>query len=161
MAETSTRPQYPAGVERRDRSVRNRVRRRLWNVGVGWWGLLSVLAIHQAFVAVTLAVDTWVTNDAIVDVFWPEAQPFVFAAAVAGTLDTHRRWTRGRASAAHALMLGGYLSRALVLVVGTIRYGEWSSSIVLGVLTWVALGAVAHLGWTKVRREALCEETIP
>ena len=118
----------------------------------GWYGLIVVLAVHQAVCAVVFAWDVWVVNDRVLPVMWPHLQPIVLAAAALGAFSLWHRWTKARAKLAHALMVGAYAVRAMSLVIAAERYENWSTTTTSHVVTWVVMAAVADIGWAKERR---------
>ena len=128
------------------------IRRLGWDFRYGWYGLILVCGFHQAVTAVVFAVDVWFLEDRVLPVMWPHLQPVVLGAAAIGAFSMWRKWTRARAKLAHALMVMAYGIRAMSLTIAAIRFDEWSTTTVSNIVTWVALAAVADIGWAKERR---------
>lgn len=137
--------------ERRAVGPRAFVRRLWWEIKSGSWGLLLLLAAHQAVVAVTLGINTYLLDTVeVLPVPGQTVWPIVFALGALGAFDIYHRRFRSRVDLAQGLMLMAYGSRALgVFLVGFTD--RWSVNIAVGVVTWVALFIATQRAWTEAR----------
>lgn len=117
----------------------------------GSWGGLLIVTVHQAFVAVVLAFDTYVFGQSqTVPVPGQMIWPIVFAAAVGGAVSVYANGYRSHVDLAQALMLLAYGSRAMGVILGGI-FDKWTTQTSLSAAGWAALMLLTQRAWTEAR----------
>lgn len=117
----------------------------------GPWGLLLLLACHQAYVALALGITTYVLDGGgALTVPGGTVWPIVFALGSLGAFDIYRSRYRSRVDLAQGLMLMAYGSRAMAVTVAGITNG-WSVTNFVAIGSWVALFLVTQRAWTEAR----------
>ena len=140
-------------VERRTDGFIGATARAWWEVRFGPWGLLLILAVHQAVVAVLLGIDAYIIqSDTAISVPGGRMWPIVFALGALGAGDIYRYRWRSRVDLAQALMLLAYGSRAMAIILGAVLDG-WNRSAAIGAVTWVALMFATQRAWSEARGE--------